>query len=213
MKPDGDAGAAAAGIRRLPLIPTLLVTAAVLTMIGLGIWQLRRAGEKDALIARYQSAVALPPTAFPTVPISNNSLPLFRRATGYCLRVTGTRRTAGTNRQGETGYVHIAECSTGAEGPGMAVQTGWSKDPNAKIAWTGGPVSGIVAPDSKMRMRLVSEQGLGGLQPTARPSLQSVPNNHRSYAVQWFLFAAIALLIYVIALRQRLKRQPAVPKP
>jgi cytochrome oxidase assembly protein ShyY1 len=200
-------------IRKIPLVPTLLVGLAVLTMIGLGVWQLRRAGEKDALIARYQSAEALAPTAFPTTPISNDALPLFRRATGYCLRVTGTRRTAGTNRQGETGYVHIAECSTGAEGPGMAVQMGWSKDPNAKIAWSGGPVSGIIAPDSKMRMRLVSEQGLGGLQATARPSLQSIPNNHRSYAVQWFLFALIALLIYAIALRQRLKRHAPEPEP
>ena len=200
-------------IRQIPLVPTLLVAVAVLTMIGLGVWQLSRAKEKDALIARYQAAAGLPPTAFPTSPIANDALPLFRRATGFCLRVTGTRRTAGTNRQGETGYVHIAECSTGAEGPGMAVQMGWSKDPNSKVTWRGGPVSGIIAPDSKMRMRLVSEEGLGGLQPSARPSLQSIPNNHRSYAVQWFLFAAIALLIYAIALRQRLKRQAAEPKP
>ncbi len=200
-------------MRNVPAVASLLVALAVLTMVGLGVWQLSRASEKDDLIARYRAAHSLPPTAFPTVPIADDALPLFRRATGYCLRVTGTRRTAGTNRQGETGYVHIAECSTGAEGPGMAVQMGWSKDPNAKIAWSGGPVSGIIAPDSKMRMRLVSEQGLGGLQPTARPSVQSIPNNHRSYAIQWFLFAAIALLIYVIALRQRLKRQAAEPKP
>jgi cytochrome oxidase assembly protein ShyY1 len=31
---------------RWPLIPTLLVAAAVATMIALGIWQLRRADEK-----------------------------------------------------------------------------------------------------------------------------------------------------------------------
>ena len=200
-------------IRKLPLVPTLLVGLAVLTMIGLGIWQLGRAREKNALMARYGAAQALPPTSFPTSPIAADALPLFRRATGFCLRVTSIRRTAGTNRQGETGFVHIAECSTGAEGPGMAVQMGWSKNPNAKVTWSGGPVSGIIAPDSKMRMRLVSEQGLGGLQPTARPSLQSIPNNHRSYAVQWFLFAAIALVIYMIALRQRLTRQAAEPKP
>ena len=191
-------------IRRLPLLPTLLVGAAVLTMIALGVWQLRRAGEKDALLDRYRMAQGLPPTAFPTGPIATDALPLFRQASGFCLRVTGVRRTAGTNRQGETGYSLIAECSTGAEGPGMAVQIGWSKDPNAKIAWSGGPVSGIIAPDSKMRMKLVSSEGLGGLQPSAPPSLESIPNNHRSYAVQWFLFAAIALLIYGLAVRKRL---------
>ena len=198
---------------KLPLIPTLLVGAAMLTMIGLGIWQLSRAGEKDALLARYANAPALPPTSFPTTPIGEDALPLFRRASGFCLRVTGTRRTAGRNRQGETGFVHIAECSTGAEGPGMAVETGWSKDPNAKSTWAGGEVSGIVAPDRKMRMRLVSAQGLGGLEASAPPSLDAIPNNHRAYAIQWFLFAGIAALIYGLALRQRMKRQPAEAKP
>ena len=32
-----------------------------------------------------------------------------------------------------------------------------------------------------------------------------IPNNHRMYAVQWFAFAAIALLIYGLALRKRWK--------
>ena len=191
---------------KVPLVATVLVAAAVLVMIGLGIWQLGRAREKGALLDRYADAPALAPTSFPTAPVANDSLPLFRRATGFCLRVTGTRRTAGTNRRGETGFVHVAECSTGAEGPGMAVETGWSKDPNAKSAWTGGEVSGIVAPDRKMRMRLVSAQGLGGLEASAPPSLAAIPNNHRAYAIQWFLFAGIAALIYGLALRQRMKK-------
>ena len=192
--------------RRLPLVPTLLVGLAVLTMIGLGIWQLGRAKEKEALLARYADARNLPPTSFPTVPIGEDSLPLFRRATGFCLRVTSARRTAGTNRQGETGFVHIAECSTGAEGPGMAVETGWSKDPNAKSSWTGGQVSGTIAPDSRMRMRLVSAQGHGGREASAPPTLDAIPNNHQAYAIQWFLFAAIAALISGLALRQRNKK-------
>ncbi len=201
-------------IRKLPLLPTLLVAAAVLIMIALGVWQLKRAGEKDALLDRYRAAQNRPATAFPTGPIASDSLPLFRQASGYCLKVTGIRRTAGTNRVSETGYSMIVECSTGAEGPGMAVQIGWSKDPNAKIAWNGGPVSGIIAPDSKMRMKLVSSEGLGGLQASAAPTLESIPNNHRSYAVQWFLFAGLALLIYGLALRQRMNRPPpAEAKP
>ena len=46
--------------RRLPLIPTLVVAAACLTMIGLGIWQLQRSQEKEALLARYAAAQGLP---------------------------------------------------------------------------------------------------------------------------------------------------------
>ena len=47
-------------MNRLPVIPTLLVALAVATMIGLGIWQLQRKEQKDALLSRYESAVGLP---------------------------------------------------------------------------------------------------------------------------------------------------------
>ena len=194
--------------RRWPLLPTLLVAAAVLTMIGLGFWQLRRAEEKEALLARYEAARGLPPIAFPTIPIGEN-LPLFRQASGLCLRVISRRTTAGENRKGETGYLHIAQCGSGAEGPGMAVETGWSKDPNAGAGWSGGEVRGIIAPDRLSRLRLVSATGLGGLEASAPPSPATLPNNHLSYAIQWFLFAGIAALIYVLALRQRWRREPA----
>lgn len=189
--------------RRLPLVPTLIVAAAVATMIALGFWQLRRADEKEALLARYQAAEGLPPVAFPTIPISEEDLPLFRRASAHCLQVVGRRTAAGQNRLGETGFLHIAECRSGAEGPGIAVEIGWSKDPNAGAGWRGGKVSGMIAPDRNSRMRLVSETGLGGLAPSAEPSATTMPNNHLSYAIQWFLFAGIAVLIYALALRKR----------
>lgn len=188
--------------RRVPILPTLLVAAAVATMIALGFWQLRRAEWKDGLLDQYRSAQGLAPIAWPTRPLAE-PLPLFRRAAGNCLEVVGWRQSAGQNRAGESGYAHIAECRTGAEGPGMSVVAGWSKDPAARSGWTGGPVSGVIGPDSKARMKLVSGDGLGGLEASAPPSLEAVPNNHRSYAVQWFLFAAIAAAIYALALRQR----------
>ena len=191
-------------IRKLPVIPTILVGLAVAVMIGLGVWQIGRAGEKEALLAQYRAAQKQPPIAFPTAALAGE-LPLFRWATGYCLRPTGRRAIAGQNRSGESGYAHVVLCSTGAEGPGMAVELGWSKDPNAKWQWNGGPVTGVIGPDRQYRMRLVAASAPTGLQPSALPSIESIPNNHRLYAVQWFLFAAIALLIYVLALRKRLK--------
>jgi surfeit locus 1 family protein len=196
-------------MRRLPLIPTLVVAAAIVTMIGLGFWQLQRAEEKEALLARYAAAQGLPPIAFPTIPIADDDLPLFRRATGHCLRVLSRRTSAGTNRTGETGFLHIADCGSGVEGPGMAVELGWSKDPNAGAGWKGGEVSGIIAPDRRSRMRLVSSTGLGGLEPAAPPSPDTIPNNHLSYAIQWFLFAALAGLIYWLALRKRWRQEDA----
>jgi cytochrome oxidase assembly protein ShyY1 len=192
-------------IRKLPLFPTLVVGIAVAIMIALGFWQLRRADEKEALLATYRAAQNQPPISFPTSPIHSDRLPLFRFATGVCLRPVSKRSTAGKNRSGDPGYVHIVECSTGAEGPGMSVELGWSRNPNVVVNWPGGPVSGIIAPDSKTRMRLVAATAPPGLQPSAPPSIDQIPNNHRSYAVQWFLFALIAAVIYVLALRKKLK--------
>ena len=195
--------------RKLPLIPTVVVAVAVAVMIGLGVWQLQRAGEKNRLLERYAKAETLPPIAFPTLPIADDQLPLFRHATGVCLRPVGRRTVPGKGASGEPGFVHIIDCSTGAEGPGMSVAVGWSKDPNAKVSWRGGPVSGIIAPDNRTRMRLVAASAPKGLETVAPPSLGTIPNNHRSYAIQWFLFAGIAALIYFLALRLRWKKEQA----
>src|SRR3954447_22123434 len=192
-------------IRRLPVIPTIVVAAAVALMIGLGIWQLQRAKWKESLLTRYAPAEKLPPMAFPTAALRDDQLPLFRHATGVCLRIAGKRAVAGENRAGEPGYVQIVDCVTGAEGPGMSVELGWSKDPNARFRWPGGPVSGIIAPDRRNRMQLVAASAPPGLEPSAPPSIGSIPNNHRSYALQWFAFAVIALVIYALAVRKRLK--------
>lgn len=191
-------------IRRLPVLPTILVALAVATMIALGVWQIHRAHWKEDLLRRYSAAESQPAIGFPTAPLKSD-LPLYRRASGLCLKVVGWRASAGENRQGEPGYAHLADCSTGAEGPGMTVDAGWTKDPNFKPAWTGGPVAGIIGPDRVMKLRLVSETGLGGLEPSARPSMAAIPNNHRFYAAQWFFFAFAALVIYLLALRKRLK--------
>jgi surfeit locus 1 family protein len=43
------------------------------------------------------------------------------------------------------------------------------------------------------------------LQANAAPDPRDVPNNHLSYAVQWFLFATTAIVIYGLALRKRLR--------
>jgi hypothetical protein len=123
--------------------------------------------------------------------------------------VVGFRTAAGQNLKGEPGYLIIADCRTGAEGPGLAVELGWSKNPNAGRAYRGGLVSGVIAPDSISRMRLVAATPGPGLVQSAPPSPDTIPNNHLSYAVQWFLFAVIAAVIYLLALRQRLKKEAA----
>ena len=51
--------------------------------------------------------------------------------------------------------------------------------------------------------RLVADPPVAGLQPMARPDPGDLPNNHLTYAGQWFFFALTALIIYVLALRRR----------
>jgi surfeit locus 1 family protein len=191
--------------RRIPVLATIIVAAAVALMIGLGIWQLQRAKWKEQLLAQYAQAQKLPPIVWPTVPLKSDQLPLFRYATGVCLRPVARQAIAGENLKGETGYSQIVDCATGAEGPGMSVDIGWSKNPNAKFNWRGGPVSGVIAPDRHSRIRLVAAGSVPGLEQSAPPTTASIPNNHRSYALQWFSFAAIALIIYGLALRKRMK--------
>jgi cytochrome oxidase assembly protein ShyY1 len=58
-------------------------------------------------------------------------------------------------------------------------------------------------------MRLVAATAPPGLEPSAPPSIAEIPNNHRSYAVQWFLFALIAVVIYVLALRKKQRDEAA----
>ena len=193
--------------RRLPLIPTLIVAAAVAAMIGLGVWQLQRAGWKERLLAQYAAAEALPPVSWPSGPVAADRLPLFRYATGVCLRPIGKRAIAGENKAGEPGYVHIVQCATAAEGPPMSVQVGWSKNPNTRVDWAGGPVSGIIIPDRVSGIRLVAASAPPGLQPSAVPSAASAsaitPGGHRLYAATWFALAAAALIIYMIGIMKR----------
>ena len=190
-------------MRRLPLVPTIIVASAVAVMIGLGVWQLQRAQEKEALLARYETAANLPAVHWPTAGVDDARLPLFRAASAMCLKPVATTVVAGRNNRGHSGYSHLVDCQTGAEGPGIRVDIGWSQDPRAGDRWRGGQVSGIIAPDSQQRIRLVSAVGLAGLEASAPPSPTDIPNSHRSYAVQWFLFAVSAAVIYVLAVRSR----------
>jgi surfeit locus 1 family protein len=208
---------------RFPILPTLVVAVAVATMIALGFWQLRRADEKAALQVRYERNMALPPIALPTMAAVDETL-LYRRASAFCLEVTGWRRTGGKAATGQGGTRFIADCRTGAEGPGFAADMGVSADPKAEPGWRGGAVAGrIVAEPSRAglferltgkaappRPMIVAERPAPGLAASAPPSAD-VANNSLSYAFQWFFFAAAAAIIYLLALRRR-QREKLPPR-
>jgi surfeit locus 1 family protein len=187
---------------RWPLIPTIIVSLAVATMIGLGIWQLQRKGEKEEALALYAAAANQPAISWPAIPLPDQ-LPLFRKSSLMCIKVVRWESVSGKNIAGEPGMAHVAHCQTGGgEGPGAKVALGWSARPD-NPAWTGGAVSGVIAPDTVAHIRLVVADPPAGLQRLAPPSPQSIPNNHLAYAIQWFFFAVAAAVIYVLALRRR----------
>lgn len=189
-------------MNRWPILPTTLVALAVATMVGLGIWQLQRKGEKEALLARYEAASGLAPVTWPSVP-DPKALPLFRKSTLMCVSVVGWQSVSGTSATGKPGFAHVASCQTGgAEGPGAKVAVGWSERPESP-KWNGGAISGIIAPDNVQLIKLVATDEVAGLAMLAKPSPEQIPNNHLLYAIQWFIFAAAAAVIYVLALRKR----------
>jgi surfeit locus 1 family protein len=193
--------------RRLPIIPTIVVAVAVAIMIGLGVWQLQRAKLHQAQLASYTAAARLPPIPFPTMPVRDDQALMYRYATGNCLRVINRRTSVGESRAGEPGFVIILDCATGAEGPGMSVEAGWSKNPNATTPWRGGLVSGVIVPDEKTRFRLVAAGPVPGLEQSVppTPTVKVSPTRNRGYAATWFSFALIAVIIYALAVRKRLK--------
>ena len=204
-------------MRRVPILATLIVALAIAAMIALGVWQLGRARWKEALLARYERAATLPPISFPK--LGGDESALFRRSSAYCLQPVGWQVEAGRNRSGASGWRHLAECRTGAEGPGVTLDMGWDADFRRTPAWPGGLVSGVIAsaPDHRsliagllerappLALMIVADTPAPGLQPSAPPAIADIPNNHRGYAGQWFLFAAVAAIIYALALRRRLR--------
>ena len=189
--------------RRIPVFATLVVAAAVATMIALGVWQLQRLKQKEALIARYaqvqtmSSAVPWPRDA------AAAEAALFRHARVICERVLAQGATAGRNLSGTTGWAQTARCAL--DGGGEAtIALGWTQAPLIQ-PWAGGEIEGVVAPGEGGSVRLIAGKPPAGLQPLARPDPRDVPNNHFAYAIQWFLFAGVAAVIYGIALRRKLR--------
>lgn len=199
--------------KRHPLIATVIVLLAVATMIGLGVWQLQRASWKEGLLARYEANRNLAPVAYPTATTNTDPL-LFQSATGSCLGPVSIRATAGRNSKGASGWSHVAQCRPAtAEASGMRVDIGWSARFDQRVRWAGGPVEGLIVPAGKDGIKLVATTPAPGLEPSEPPGPDTISNNHRFYAAQWFFFAGVAGLIYWLALRRRARPVFAKTRP
>lgn len=187
-------------MNRIPVIPTIFVAAAIATMIALGVWQLSRMDEKEAVLARYAAAQDLGErVAFPLDPARIDDT-LYRRSGFTCEEVLSQRTTPGRSASGRSGIAQMARCRL-AEGGEAEVAFGWTAAPQV-VEWEGGEVRGIVGP-AGAEARLVADPAAAGLEPLSPPDPADIPNNHLAYAGQWFFFAITALVIYLLALRRR----------
>jgi surfeit locus 1 family protein len=205
---------------RIPVIPTVFVALACAAMVALGLWQWQRRDDKAALIALYQAnSRETAEIGFPELaPVPDAAL--FRRSRAMCLEPVAWQVTGGRDAKGRSGFRYIAQCRTGAEGPGLLADMGVSRQPDAKPQWSGGEVAGVITtePETRsiisrwfgdtapLRPMIVATTPIPELTASQPPSTDDVPNNHFAYAIQWFLFAGIAALIYGIALRRRLAK-------
>lgn len=200
-------------MKRWPVIPTIIVAAAMAVMIGLGVWQLQRAGWKDRLLAELAAAESLP--AVDLDPLLGGDPPAnlaFRRALVTCAApLPAPELRAGRNLAGQSGYSAFVACRPGASGWAgrLQVNAGWAgrSDQSLRVALprTVAGRIGTVEPDGPII--LTAAEASSGLQPSAPARIEDIPNNHLAYAFQWFFFAATAGLIYVLTLRRR--RPPA----
>ena len=199
---------------RVPVLPTLLVGLAVAVMIALGMWQLDRREQKESAIRRLAANISRPPVPFPSPPFGDALL--FRRATATCPRVVTWSRESGRSASGMRGWRQIAGCAGEAGKQAFSIQLGISRDFGTTPRFAGGDVRGYIshAPDhrsllsgmfdrSPTPLMLVADTPPTGLEANPPPDLSAVPNNHLAYAVQWFVFASVAAVIYALALRRR----------
>lgn len=199
-------------MKRLPILATLIVAAAVAVMIGLGIWQLQRAQWKEAMLAELAQAPSLPPLDLnPMIERGQTGQTIaFRRATVGCsVQSVKAELRAGRNRNGQTGYSYFIPCRPDAGGLAgrLRINAGWSQRPNSDLRLTpAAPVLGVIGTaEAGEPVILTAEQAIGPLQPSAPPRVEDIPNNHLAYAGQWFFFALAAAIIYLLALRGRRK--------
>ena len=193
-------------LKRIPILPTIVVMIAVGIMIRLGFWQIGRMHQKEALLVRYAAAERFSSDVLPAKFGEDRDAVLYRHTAFSCGQVSAPSGIAGLSVKGESGIAHTVQCQAATDGASVPVTVtlGWSTNP-AQPVWGGGPVVGIIAPMGKAGVRVVADPPLAGLAANARPDPKDLPNNHWSYAIQWFLFSLTALVIYGLALRKRLR--------
>ncbi len=182
-----------------------MVLVAVPILLGLGIWQLQRAQWKDSVLAEFAANAAAPRADLGSGPIPPDGQ--FRAVALLVSCPAGpTLPRAGRNRAGRPGYVQIGRCSAG--GQPLLLDMGWGSRPDAiHLEDSTVRIEGVLLREEDGWL-LVADTARPPLEPSAIPTPETIPANHRIYAVQWFGFAAILAVIYLLWLRRWLAARP-----
>lgn len=197
---------------RKRLLPSLILLLCLPVLLRLGFWQLERADWKEALLTRIDANRQLP---LADLPERFDDAWDWRRVRAACTLDGGPWRRVrgGESTIGASGFVYEARC----QNLPLSLVAGWAarhtqlppKSSRLVVKGLlydrrggGGPAL-IGKPDPARDWVLHADTPLAGLAPAAKPSAASIANTHRSYAVQWFSFAAILCVVYALALRRR----------
>jgi len=220
------------------LLVLAIVAGGLVTLIGLGLWQLdRRAGKLD-LIANLDANLAAPPVVMTTAPSADNA---WRRATFTGVWATKTpARIVSRTLNGQVGADFAAPLIL-TNGDVIIVRIGWMRDPSDTPVLPAGnvTVSGVLFPSprptaftpdntppdrwlwldpkpiatafgasAERTSSLALNMTDASAGLTARPARPTVPNDHLQYAFTWFSLALALAVIAFVALRRR--RSPAL---
>lgn len=207
----------------IPLVAAVVVAAGC---VRLGLWQLERLEQRQARNATI--AEAFRETPIPAEIATPDSVTRFQR-----VRVSGrwdyARETsiAGRTRNGSPG-VHVITAVAAQDGAVIFVNRGWVYSPDARTVdlsrWHEGERAEVVGYVDELPPSLresagrslyvvaLPDTGASALGAGDRPARLQAPafadeGPHLNYAVQWFSFAAIALIGTPLVVRRQRRRR------
>lgn len=209
--------------RRLPLFPTLLTLVMLAVLISLGVWQLERRTWKHELITRLQAAATQPllePVDFMRAMRQEASVQ-YRRAELPCSPgdVLPYDLKGGSSAGGDSGYLVLVSCRTNRKPPDIVVVAGWTQRPDAAAIplHVDSVFKGLIIErpygraTARPQFMLIPDTAVAPLKVSRMPSPEDLPDNHLSYAGQWFGLAAVLATIYGIWMRKRWRGEKFAP--
>lgn len=205
--------------RRSILVPLIFGIVGTAILMSLGLWQLRRMEWKNAMLSEIQAGIDAAPVPLPLVPDpSMKYLPvvLSGRTTGQEILVLSGTRESGGGYNVVSGFVtedgrrimvdrgFVTQDQRRDPRPPVALDVvgnlHWPQEKNGSTPepdlaagiWFARDVPAM-AEALQSAPVLVVAAAIGGNPQGVQPipvAIAGIPNNHLSYAVQWFLFAA-----------------------